>query len=125
MDIIYFFGGTGVGSIVMFWIITTNYKLVKETSNNENVEEFNDGYVETDEDIVDENFDDESEDNANYYYVKFPHQPRPIEVCVEVPLEVGHNLLYRNLIYKITVVLHKVDGHTIFVAEPKTESNGN
>ena len=123
MNTLFFFLGLGIGAIGMFWIITSNYKLVKETSDEEpETEEPED---ENEENVVDEEFDTETSYSYESYYIKFPHQARPIEVDLEEKPEAGHNILYRNQLYEITTVIHRVDGHTVFGAELKLKNNGN
>ena len=123
MNFFYFFSGTAVGAIAMFWLISTNYKLVKETSDEE--PETEEPEEENDEEMVDEDFHEESGDDTNYYYVQFPHLARPVEVAFEEPLHLNHSIAYRNLAYTITNVIHKNEGHSIYVATLITKSNGS
>lgn len=123
MNILHFFSGFVVGAISIYWIIYSNYKIVKEKSHDNVI--VTEDETEEDEILVDEGFNDEPADDLNFYYVKFPHQPKPVKVSIEEQLEIGHDLFYRNQLYRIIGVLHKFERHSVFVAELKLESNGN
>lgn len=120
MDLFYFFIGVAIG---IFWVIISKYKLVKETPDEK--DDFDKREKETEEEMVDEDFHEELGDNTNYYYIQFPHLQRPVEISIEEPLELQHSITYRGLVYRITNVIHKTDGHSIYVATIIPKSNDN
>lgn len=124
MEYLYFFGGLFVGAVGIWCFLSSNYDLVESVTDEESETQKETVEEEDDETVVEEGFDDETEDDSNYFYVKFPHQPRPIEICIEEQLEAGHYLYYRDENYRITAVQHKSDGHTVFLADLIIRDNG-
>lgn len=99
-----------MGAATIFWLLSRTYEFVKhpepdgeEPESDEELEE------------VDANFDEQESDDDHYYYVKLPDRDRPIQIAVEEKLALNHIIAIKGSLYVVYEVLHKVDGHTVYV----------
>ena len=101
--------------ISKFFILTSIYKKEDEINEQHTEPEQEDEYFEP----VDDDFDNEDSDDDVYYYVKIRGYERPVRIRVEERLERNHYVVIKDKTYFVYDIIHKVNGHSLYVLEPK------